>query len=521
MPQFTNADAQLNAHVAAHNIIHDVKSMYGASGDGVQDDTSYIQAAITAALAGSVVYFPLPSSSYKITQLTLKPGVSMIAARGTKITGGVNSGNMFKSVAADSTAFNDVVIDGFTFDVASLANASIMRLEYATRVTIRNCVFKNVAASGWGLVIGVTTGSDTVVRNSDILIEDCTWDTHGGTLEPLLVMNAQRVTVRKCYWRNLTASGGNCIGIFQKVYGMLVDNCTFDPGTGSGIYYCVSCDNITIRGNQFISGGNGIAGARQSDNGAFGESYQRNLHVDGNLFTNVTTPLGLGAVRGARVTNNMFYANPTLCLFVHDGDTPIAAQPDDIIISGNQFRNNNTSNVTHAYNVPILFQNIGGSQHVEIMGNQFFDDQGTKTQRNCITFTGAFTWDAITIADNRLSPDVASGGVSLNPIDSSVLGSAVKSHDNRTNESMDVASATTTTLPHYSDYFNITGTTTITSVTASWVGRRVTLKFAGILTFTDGSNLKLVGNFVSAANGTISLVCDGTNWYELSRALPG
>jgi hypothetical protein len=229
--------------------------------------------------------------------------------------------------------------------------------------------------------------------------------------------------------------------------------------------------------------------------------------------------LGLGAVRGARVTNNMFYANPTLCLFVHDGDTPIAAQPDDIIISGNQFRNNNTSNVTHAYNVPILFQNIGGSQHVEITGNQFFDDQGTKTQRNCITFTGAFTWDAITIAHNRLSPDVANGGVSLNPIDSSVLGSAVKSCDNRTNESLDIASATTVTLKHYSDYFNITGTTTITSVTASWVGRQVTLKFAGILSFTDGSNLKLFGTMTTSADDTISLVCDGTNWYEVARSV--
>jgi hypothetical protein len=85
--------------------------------------------------------------------------------------------------------------------------------------------------------------------------------------------------------------------------------------------------------------------------------------------------------------------------------------------------------------------------------------------------------------------------------------------------SINVASATTVTLPNDGDVFHITGTTTITSVTTSWRHRRVTLVFDGILTFTDGSNLKLAGNFVTTADDTITLVCDGTNWYEQSRSV--
>jgi hypothetical protein len=81
-----------------------------------------------------------------------------------------------------------------------------------------------------------------------------------------------------------------------------------------------------------------------------------------------------------------------------------------------------------------------------------------------------------------------------------------------------VASATTMTLPAGGTVFNITGTTAITSVTASKAGRMVVLKFAGILTFTDGSNLSLAGNFVTSADDCISLVCDGTNWLEVSRS---
>ena len=36
---------------------------------------------------------------------------------------------------------------------------------------------------------------------------------------------------------------------------------------------------------------------------------------------------------------------------------------------------------------------------------------------------------------------------------------------------------------------------------------------------TDGSNLKLAGNFVTTADDVITLVCDGTNWFEMSRSV--
>lgn len=81
------------------------------------------------------------------------------------------------------------------------------------------------------------------------------------------------------------------------------------------------------------------------------------------------------------------------------------------------------------------------------------------------------------------------------------------------------ASTATVTLPEYGSLFTISGTTTITSITASHAERRVTLIFSGALTFTDGSNLKLAGNLVTTADDTITLVCDGTNWYETSRSV--
>lgn len=82
----------------------------------------------------------------------------------------------------------------------------------------------------------------------------------------------------------------------------------------------------------------------------------------------------------------------------------------------------------------------------------------------------------------------------------------------------DIASAATITVGK-GKIFDITGVTTITSVTASWAGREIILQFDGVLTFTDGSNLKLSGNFVTTADDVIALYCDGTDWFERSRSV--
>lgn len=81
-----------------------------------------------------------------------------------------------------------------------------------------------------------------------------------------------------------------------------------------------------------------------------------------------------------------------------------------------------------------------------------------------------------------------------------------------------VVATTALTIPYQGEYVAVTGDTGITSIDAAPKGRRITLVFAGTPTVTDGSNLKLAGNFVSTANDTLSLISDGTNWIETSRS---
>lgn len=81
----------------------------------------------------------------------------------------------------------------------------------------------------------------------------------------------------------------------------------------------------------------------------------------------------------------------------------------------------------------------------------------------------------------------------------------------------DVASAATIAV-WTGQWVNVTGTTNVTSITAGPVGEDIKLRFAGALTLTDGSNLKLDGNFVTAADSTWTGVSDGTNWIETGRS---
>ncbi len=84
-----------------------------------------------------------------------------------------------------------------------------------------------------------------------------------------------------------------------------------------------------------------------------------------------------------------------------------------------------------------------------------------------------------------------------------------------------VASAAALVLPRNGcKIFFISGTTNVTSMSAgTWAGQEVALIFQGVLTFTDGGNLKLAGNFVTTADDVLRLVSDGTSWYELSRSV--
>jgi hypothetical protein len=78
--------------------------------------------------------------------------------------------------------------------------------------------------------------------------------------------------------------------------------------------------------------------------------------------------------------------------------------------------------------------------------------------------------------------------------------------------------ASGSTITPRGNIVHVTGTTGITHI--NFVGFDfLILIFDGVLTVTDGSNLKLAGNFTTTANDTLTLAWDGTNFYEIGRAV--
>lgn len=78
----------------------------------------------------------------------------------------------------------------------------------------------------------------------------------------------------------------------------------------------------------------------------------------------------------------------------------------------------------------------------------------------------------------------------------------------------DIASASAITIPASGNYFVVTGTTGITSITDtnSWYGREVVLKFSGALTITHSANLILPGaaNITTVAGDVAHFVSESS-----------
>lgn len=82
----------------------------------------------------------------------------------------------------------------------------------------------------------------------------------------------------------------------------------------------------------------------------------------------------------------------------------------------------------------------------------------------------------------------------------------------------EVVAANTITLPSGS-VIKVTGNTEIKKIEPGRAGKRVTLVFGGTPKVVDGENLKLAANFEATADDTLTLVCDGTNWFAAGSSV--
>lgn len=418
----SHATTKTYVDTALRSLVYNVRD-YGATGDGATDDTAAIGNALAAiGTSGGVLYFP--PGTYRTSQHIIpdKPITFRGAGAGSSILKALtSSGYIFTKTSTTSVA--GITFQGLSFDGQNGTNVALLRLEYVTNALIEDCRFVNMTQ--WAVLLGVTFATDSTVRNTDVTIQNCYFEGNTSTYEHLLIFNSSRVSVRNCTF-NVTNAASWGIGLYQVSNLIDIDDCRF-YGSGKGLYYSISTDHVRMRGCSFQTL-LGIQGANQSDNGAFGSTHANGIIVEGCSFS-VSGAYGvqLGAVRSASIVDCIFQRCSETGIVINSGNSPVSAVPQGISIAGNVFQENNQAGTVHLLHPGILVATASSaSLDLVITGNAFYDLQGTPTQRYPITFSGAVTYNDITLIGNDLN---TYSGTSIG-LDSATIGTRRTVHSN-------------------------------------------------------------------------------------------
>jgi hypothetical protein len=129
---------------------------YGATGNGTTDDTTAVNAAITAAGAGGTVFFP--NGTYKLSGITLSASVRLIGASqaGTILKLGTASTN-FITLSSNAIEFENLTVDANSL----VSNAAIYGTSGYNNITLRRITVKNAP---YGTRFN---------NNSNLIVDEC------------------------------------------------------------------------------------------------------------------------------------------------------------------------------------------------------------------------------------------------------------------------------------------------------------------------------------------------------------
>lgn len=477
---------------------------FGAVGDGSTDDSVSIQAAIDDAdtKGGGIIFFP--PGTYRAEAIEAKNNITVKAAFGSVTIKSLDSTDnviFFNPDSATTTtvdffALEGLILDGNKASAAGVVATSVVALDGCTFFRARDCTFQN--GLGYGLAFQGHLGGSQPGDQTEIYLENCYFlnngDGVGGPVfDGLDIKDSDTVTIIGC-----SADGNDDKGIDVRGENVSVSGCSANNnGTdGFGVSGNAASQNLpsTVTLSGLIAINNTIAGLAVSD---------------GSL-----TPLGL--------------IKCTLNGFIGVGNNfgiDLPAETDNVEFIGNSI--NISSSVSHGIRL-----NNSSLRNVMLSKVRCKDNGGsgifTKTLGS-LTLTGAslldntlFGYEESTGAGSNKLSNVECHTNTSGPMrfetDKAYLSGIADFNIESSSDGDIIASASTIEIPHGSDVVYITGTTNINTITANLRSQRVTLLFSDILTVFHGTgNIRLAagGNKITANKHTLTLIGDGTDWFEI------
>lgn len=470
---------------------------FEAKGDGVTDDTTAINLTIQTAIAMGMtgVFFPAGTYLYSASIAVRSSHIALFGSgsgvttlkrkTGSASCNGIELGNLADGNAA--TAYTDLSVFGFTIDgnKAGVAQPADDLTDWGFSMTkISNSFFGDIKAINcWNGGGGVFINSNYNIGSMSV--ENCGEGYTGPVHEPGFDINSSKYNIfnvvsKDCYFgaRVLDNCWGNICNF--TVHNATAQGCVYNNQTVNESH----SNDITVS----VYAGCSVCGM------SIGENCRNstiNLTVDeisGTGIIEQTAALAANAPQGNTYNIVSRKCGLSSCFIGSDSNTwNISTTLDGRTgAQGNSFAvevegSNNTLSV-----------NLIDSAVWQVRGIVFRNGANDNT-------VASYRYT------NTADPYNDGGGGLRNLLNPGVgMGAAI-------------ASSAEISIPILGDCFSVTGTTGITSMVANRRGR-FTLIFTGILTVTDGSNLKLAGDFVTSADDTLTLVSDGTTCFEVARS---